>query len=162
EHQPSDPSVDQPEEEAEQVAASPFDEHQPSDPSVDQPEEEAPPVPNPLAPEYDEVAQPEAAIPETAFFEAEAPEPETSDADTSPVVGPLPEATPNLHGEPGESNLSETDIDRIARRVVELTSDRLEQIAWEVIPDMAELVVRERVRDIEAEIEGSDGSADAN
>ncbi len=45
--------------------------------------------------------------------------------------------------------LSDADIDRIARRVLELAGDIIERIAWEVIPDMAEVVVRERVRAIE-------------
>ena len=31
----------------------------------------------------------------------------------------------------------------------------VEQIAWEVVPDMAEIVVRERVRELEAEIDGA-------
>ncbi len=52
--------------------------------------------------------------------------------------------------------LSDEDVERIARRVVELAADRLEQIAWEVIPDMAELVVRERIRELEAEAEQED------
>ncbi|MEJ2581418.1 MAG: hypothetical protein P8127_07265, partial [Acidobacteriota bacterium] len=49
--------------------------------------------------------------------------------------------------------LSDEDIDRIARRLLELATDRIEHIAWDVIPDMAEVVVRERVRELEAEIE---------
>jgi CheY-like chemotaxis protein len=47
--------------------------------------------------------------------------------------------------------LSEADIDRIARRVLELAGERIEAVAWEVIPDMAEIVVRERIREIESE-----------
>jgi hypothetical protein len=49
--------------------------------------------------------------------------------------------------------LSDADVDRIARRVLELSHDRFDQIAWEVLPDMAEIVVRERLREIEAEAE---------
>jgi len=49
--------------------------------------------------------------------------------------------------------LSDEDVDRIARRLLELASDRIEHIAWDVIPDMAEIVVRERVRELEAETE---------
>ena len=41
-------------------------------------------------------------------------------------------------------------IDRIARRVVELMSDQIvRNIAWEVIPDMAEMLVRTRIRELE-------------
>jgi hypothetical protein len=36
---------------------------------------------------------------------------------------------------------------------LELSTDRIEHIAWDVIPDMAEVVVRERMRELEAEAE---------
>ena len=49
--------------------------------------------------------------------------------------------------------LSDDDVDRIARRLLELAADRIEHIAWDVIPDMAEVVVRERVRELEASAE---------
>ena len=52
------------------------------------------------------------------------------------------------------TGLSDEDVDRIARRLLELASDRIEHIAWDVIPDMAEVVVRERVRELEANAEG--------
>ena len=52
----------------------------------------------------------------------------------------------------GDVQLSDEQVDRIARRVVELISeDLVRRIAWEVIPDMAETVVRERLRELEAE-----------
>jgi hypothetical protein len=49
--------------------------------------------------------------------------------------------------------LSDDDVDRIARRLLELAADRIEHIAWDVIPDMAEVVVRERMRELEANAE---------
>ena len=50
------------------------------------------------------------------------------------------------------ADLTEEQIDRIARRVVQLMSDQVVQnIAWEVIPDMAEMVVKERIRQLESE-----------
>lgn len=49
--------------------------------------------------------------------------------------------------------LSDDDVERIARRVVELAAPQLERIAWEVIPDMAEMLVRKRIRDLEAAVE---------
>ncbi len=81
---------------------------------------------------------------------------EPSMADTSPV-DPPPEDTAPVAAPQGDGalQLSEEDIDRIARRVIELASDRLEQIAWEIVPDMAEIVVRQRVRELEAESEAS-------
>ena len=48
--------------------------------------------------------------------------------------------------------LSEEQIDRIARRVVQLISHEVvKNIAWEVSPDMAEMVVKERIRQLETE-----------
>ena len=50
--------------------------------------------------------------------------------------------------------LTEDQIDQIARRVVELIgADTVREVAWEVIPDMAEVVVRERLRGLEREAE---------
>ncbi len=76
------------------------------------------------------------------------------DADTQDLAaGPKPESGPAAAADPGELHLSDDDVDRIARRVVELSGQLIEHIAWEVIPDMAEIVVRERVREIEAAAE---------
>jgi len=48
------------------------------------------------------------------------------------------------------SGLSDSDVDRIARRVVELLSDRIvRDIAWEVVPEYAERLVRERIAEVE-------------
>lgn len=48
--------------------------------------------------------------------------------------------------------LTDKQIDRIARRVVELMSDKaVRDIAWEVIPDLAERIVKERIRQLESE-----------
>ena len=48
------------------------------------------------------------------------------------------------------AGLSETDVDRIARRVVELISDRIvRDIAWEVVPEYAQRLVRERIAEAE-------------
>jgi hypothetical protein len=53
---------------------------------------------------------------------------------------------------PQITDLTEEQVDRIARRVVQLMSEQVvRNIAWEVIPDLAELVVKERIRQLEAE-----------
>ena len=82
---------------------------------------------------------------------------ESSMADTSPVDPPQEPsaATIDASSGTGSAQLTDEDIDRIARRVVELASDRLDQIAWEVVPDMAEIVVRQRIRELEAESENA-------
>ena len=52
--------------------------------------------------------------------------------------------------------LSDGDVDRIARRVVELMGEKLlREVAWEVVPDMAELVIKDRIRELERQLEGT-------
>jgi hypothetical protein len=46
--------------------------------------------------------------------------------------------------------LSEDDIDRIARRVLELSGERIvRKIAWDVVPELAERLVKERLDELE-------------
>lgn len=53
---------------------------------------------------------------------------------------------------PQITDLTDDQVDRIARRVVQLMSEQVvRNIAWEVIPDLAEMVVKERIRQLEAE-----------
>ncbi len=90
------------------------------------------------------------------------------DADTAPVSAPSeeevaftppapePPPTPAVEAAPPAAPgalLSDEDVDRVARRLLELASDHIASVAWEVIPDMAEIVVRERLRQLEAEAE---------
>ena len=54
--------------------------------------------------------------------------------------------------EPGApaAGLSQADVDAIARRVVELMGDEVvREVAWEVVPDLAEVVVKDRLRELE-------------
>jgi CheY-like chemotaxis protein len=52
------------------------------------------------------------------------------------------------------AQLSDDEVDRIARRVVELLGDKaVRDVAWEVIPDMAELVIKDRLRELESQVE---------
>ncbi len=71
---------------------------------------------------------------------------DTQDFGDKPPGQTAPEETAGI-------GLSDDDVDRIARRLLELASDRIENIAWDVIPDMAEVVVRERMRELEADAE---------
>jgi CheY-like chemotaxis protein len=65
------------------------------------------------------------------------------------AVGAAVPATTN-----GDGRLSDEDVDRIARRVVELIGDKaVRDVAWEVIPDLAEVVIRDRLRDLESQAE---------
>jgi hypothetical protein len=53
----------------------------------------------------------------------------------------------------GTGTLSDADVERIARRVLELATPLLEQIAWEVLPDVAEALVRARIAELESAAE---------
>lgn len=60
-----------------------------------------------------------------------------------------PSSGPEIPG-----RLSDEDVERVARRVVELLGDHaVKEVAWEVVPDMAELVVKDRLRELEREID---------
>lgn len=51
--------------------------------------------------------------------------------------------------------LSDHEVDRIARRILEIAGDRiLREVAWEVVPDLAEVVIKDRLRELEGELEG--------
>ncbi len=89
-------------------------------------------------------------------------EPQASDS----APEPLPEAVPEVVPEPVQTEessgpvsaptvpLSNDDVDRIARRIIELLGDEpVREVAWEVIPDLAEVVIKERIRQLEAQAE---------
>ena len=53
-----------------------------------------------------------------------------------------------------DGSLSEGDVDRIARRVVELLGEKVvREIAWDIVPEMAERFVRARIQELESEPE---------
>ena len=130
-----------------------------SEPAV----EEAPAA----APQAWELPAPEPAAPEP-WSPAPEPEPEPwspppAEAVAAPAVAaaaataaevvpspvPAPAATSN-----GGGRLGDEDVDRIARRVVELLGDKaVRDIAWEVIPDLAEVIIRDRLRELESQVD---------
>jgi hypothetical protein len=67
-----------------------------------------------------------------------------------PVQPPLA-VQPPVAPEPAE--LTPEQLERIARKVLELSSPQIERIAWEIIPDMAEMLVRKRIADLEQSAE---------
>ncbi len=99
------------------------------------------------------VAVPEETVPE------EGPAPEdlelaaAAEAPAAPTAPPAEtESTPIAAAHSG--SLSDADIERVARRVVELLADRsMREVAWEVIPDLAEVVIRDRLRELESQAE---------
>ena len=118
------------------AASAPAEEASPwSEPSVSPFEAEAEPLEQQEAPFEPEITAPQAAFEEPESFPT-AVNPQITDD-----VAPAP---------PGD--LTDDQIDRIARRVVQLMSEQVvRNIAWEVIPDLAEMVVKERIRQLESE-----------
>jgi CheY-like chemotaxis protein len=92
---------------------------------------------------------PEVIPTEAAPVVAEAPaalEEETGVA--APAVAEEVEAAVSEGG--AGADLSESDIEAIARRVAELIgADVVREVAWEVVPDLAEVVVKDRLRELE-------------
>lgn len=73
---------------------------------------------------------------------ATVPPPSGATAEAAVTTAPL--------GSIAASALSDADVDRIARRVVQLLSDKaVRDIAWEVVPEYAERLVRERIAEVE-------------
>jgi CheY-like chemotaxis protein len=101
-------------------------------------------------PEYEPPAPVVAEEAEPAWGAASAAE---ADAEPAEPVVPPPALVPDTPTIPiRSSDLTDEQVDRIARRVVELMSDQVvRNIAWEVIPDLAEMVVKERIRQLESE-----------
>jgi CheY-like chemotaxis protein len=66
----------------------------------------------------------------------------------APVAEPVPTAVASAPA------LSDADLERLARRVAELLSERsVKEVAWEVVPDLAEVLLKARIRELEAAVE---------
>ena len=62
--------------------------------------------------------------------------------------------TPRDGGAAAVGGLSDDDVDRVARRVVELLGpDAVRDVVWEVVPDLAEVVIKNRLRELERQVE---------
>ncbi|HXH94061.1 MAG TPA: response regulator [Thermoanaerobaculia bacterium] len=137
-------------------AATPEPEPQPEpEPAWSAPEEL--PTADPFA-DTSQAESPFAAeVPEPALAE-EAPwtepaAPEAAAASTE-VNSQITDSVTDAGAVPADltPDLTDAQVDRIARRVVQLMADKVvRDIAWEVIPDLAEMVVKERIRQLEAE-----------
>lgn len=86
------------------------------------------------------VAEPEAAAASVAEPEAVAPSPDAAPAEAASDESP--------------AALSDADVDRIARRLVELVGEKtVREVAWEVVPDLAEVVIKDRLSELEGQTE---------
>lgn len=138
-------------------------------PSFETPSFEPPPLPLGSATTLEErLGVPQGAVPLVesrdemeARIEAPPPpslevshEPESTPAPAPLTVGTVTPAAAPPAATNGGGRLSDEDVDRIARRVVELMADKaIRDVAWEVIPDMAEVVIRDRLRELESQAE---------
>ncbi len=109
---------------------------------------------NPFVAEVEEpVAAPPAAPQEPSEFAIEfeagpaAPPEPVVEAPAAPAVEPLPPPVAPAAAAPpaGEMTLSE---DQLAALVARISRDIIEKIAWEVVPDLAETLIREEIRKI--------------
>jgi len=135
----------------------PHDRYLPEEPLAAEPA-----APTPHAAGFDWAPAPEPPEPPPAWtppaeFAPEAwdaPEPEPApQAWSAPAPVPQHAAAPEAGNGSGQ-HLSDGDVDRIARRVVELLSDKtVRDVAWEVIPDLAEVIIRDRLRELESQVE---------
>ena len=136
-----------------------FEAHEDDAPTEVEPTEAFEPEPEPATDAWEVTPDEDTGDrgPDTSPMEAD-PGPSHHEADAA-YAAAAPVSSPDHPGPapvvPAGGGLSDEDVERIARRVAEIAAERIEQIAWEVIPDMAEIVVRERVRELEAEIEGA-------
>lgn len=81
-----------------------------------------------------------------------AEEPAWAPASATSSASAAPEPVSHAADGNGGAELTDKQVDRIARRVVQMMSDQVvRNIAWEVIPDLAEMVVKERIRQLESE-----------
>lgn len=110
---------------------------------------EPPPLDTPFSEPAEEASEEPAAV---ASSESAAWSP-TAPPSIQPVAVPgVGRIEPVSMPVSGEAALSDEQIEKIARRVVELMSERLiRDIAWEVIPDLAETIVKDRIRELENE-----------
>jgi CheY-like chemotaxis protein len=53
----------------------------------------------------------------------------------------------------GAHALSAAELEKVAQKVVELYTPQLERIAWEIIPDIAEMLVKKRIAELEKAVE---------
>ncbi len=84
---------------------------------------------------------------------AAAPPPAPATAVEAPRAAEA-EPAPAAAAAPAGGAISDEDVERIARRVAEILGDRaVRDVAWEVIPDLAEVVIKDRLRELEGQVD---------
>lgn len=83
--------------------------------------------------------------PEVAADQPEPVEAQPVEVTAEPVAEEAPVAA---------TGLSDEDVERIARRVAELVGERaVKEVAWEIIPDLAEVMIKDRIQQLESQVE---------
>lgn len=123
----------------------------------------APPVVMPVPIETEESLGPPDGEPERALDEIDHAVVVATDAPTQPDIAPAATVrrdtvpapvTPAPTEIPGPS---EDVVDRVARAVIAKLSDEVvREIAWEVVPDLAEALIKQRIRELERDDPGAD------
>jgi CheY-like chemotaxis protein len=109
------------------------------------------PAPEPWTPSPEPEPEPPVWATPAPAATAAAPAAHTPAFEAVEEVRPSPVSTPAANG---GGRLSDEDVDRIARRVVELLGDKtVRDVAWEVIPDMAEVIIRDRLKELEGQVD---------
>ena len=99
-------------------------------------------------------AEESAPAPWSPSVEPAPPAPASPSRPAAQAPPPVAVPAPASAARGADGALSEADVDRIARRVVELLGEQLvREVAWEVVPDMAELVIKDRIRELERQLE---------
>lgn len=80
---------------------------------------------------------------------------EEEPGETTEVAETLPAEAGAADGSAGATlALDDADIERIAQRVAEIIGqDVLREVSWEVVPDLAEIVIKDRLRDLESQLD---------
>ena len=98
----------------------------------------------------------EPAVSATSPTDLEAPSLDTPALEEAVAAGKsAPESAPAAAAATnGSGPLSDDDVERIAKRVAEMVGEKLlREVAWEVIPDLAEVIIKERIRELESQVE---------
>lgn len=81
-------------------------------------------------------------------------EPEPPPAAANGAIAPAPDLPATAFDAHGRLLLADEEIERIARRVAELIgAQTVREVAWEVVPDLAEVAIKQRIRELESQLE---------
>jgi CheY-like chemotaxis protein len=100
-------------------------------------------------------AAPELAPDTWGGVDASAFEPVDEEIPPSAPAAPVATAEVPASAPPAAGfSLSDADVERIARRVAELLGEKVvRDVAWDVVPDLAEVLLKARIRELEASVE---------